>query len=209
MHGKLATETSPLLFDQDLNLVAVVGWEWSRVVPVQLMVPPDWLSGPYTWGSVLSFRVGYKHHVHSLCKAIKTRERELGLWPVLSTEWVPHRTSWHAAVVRALESTDSSYIHHAYWELIFERQVPIFPQGGLSDSEFEQKWKSRDNEEQAPRVRAFIEASEERRNFLKKKVQEQLRLFEAEKEYYKFPRARRIAKCGMLKTLGLLDDEKQ
>lgn len=38
---------SPLLFDKDYNPAGIVDWEWSRVVPVQFMVPPVWLSGSH------------------------------------------------------------------------------------------------------------------------------------------------------------------
>ncbi|KAH0548278.1 hypothetical protein GP486_008019 [Trichoglossum hirsutum] len=31
--------------DDDLNIVGVIDWEWGRIVPVQLFIPPTWLTG--------------------------------------------------------------------------------------------------------------------------------------------------------------------
>ena len=38
MHGDLDIQN--LLWDDDLNLVAVLDWEWSSVIPLQFLVPP-------------------------------------------------------------------------------------------------------------------------------------------------------------------------
>lgn len=43
MHGDMENAMSNLLFDKDYNLMGVVDWEWSRVIPAQLMVPLIWL----------------------------------------------------------------------------------------------------------------------------------------------------------------------
>ncbi|KAM5380828.1 hypothetical protein ACJZ2D_003352 [Fusarium nematophilum] len=40
MHGDVLMLMSKLLFDDDLNLVAVLDWEWSFVIPAQMLVPP-------------------------------------------------------------------------------------------------------------------------------------------------------------------------
>ncbi|OAA42570.1 phosphotransferase enzyme family protein [Metarhizium rileyi] len=42
IHGDL--HLSNLLFDEDMRIMGVLDWEWSRVVPVQYFAPPLWLS---------------------------------------------------------------------------------------------------------------------------------------------------------------------
>lgn len=79
-----------------------------------------------------------------------------------------------------------------YGELVFQKTVPR-PRNA-TDEELEKRL----DDEVIPRVRAFIDASEERQAFLEKKVQEQLAYFEAEKEHYGWETARRITKSYSL-----------
>jgi hypothetical protein len=82
-----------LLFDEDYNLVGVVDWEWSRVVPAQLMVPPIWLLGSNV-EFVLIAQTAYKIQVRYLRAAVQEREKALSLPPRLSEEWAPLET-WY------------------------------------------------------------------------------------------------------------------
>jgi hypothetical protein len=80
-----------------------------------------------------------------------------------------------------------NYPEHAfpvYWDLIFKKVVP------RTCGATEEEDKERDEKEVFPRIRAFIQASEERQGFLEKKIREQLEFFEVEKEHYgyKWPR---------------------
>ncbi len=84
---------SNLLFDKDYNLVGVVDWEWSRVVPLQFMVPPIWLNASHL-EFVLLIQENYSKQVGYLRAAIQEREEALGLPPRLSTEWAPLET-WY------------------------------------------------------------------------------------------------------------------
>ncbi|KMU92260.1 hypothetical protein CIHG_10105 [Coccidioides immitis H538.4] len=43
MHGDL--RSANILVDDDLNIVSVLDWEWSHTIPLQMFVPPPWLSG--------------------------------------------------------------------------------------------------------------------------------------------------------------------
>jgi thiamine kinase-like enzyme len=82
-----------LLFDKDYNLVGVVDWEWSRVVPAQLMVPPVWLTASQLeW--VIITQNSYNKQVAYLRAAVQESERALGVPPRLSTEWESHET-WY------------------------------------------------------------------------------------------------------------------
>lgn len=47
MHGDLNLHGDNLIWDDDLNLRAVIDWEWSHSVPVQCFIPPAWLNGFY------------------------------------------------------------------------------------------------------------------------------------------------------------------
>jgi hypothetical protein len=82
-----------ILFNDDYNLVAVLDWEWSRVVPAQLMVPPIWLTGCQVDG-VLLVHNAYNTKVGHLRAAVQEREKALGLPPRLSAEWAPLETWW-------------------------------------------------------------------------------------------------------------------
>ena len=79
---------SNLLFDKDSNLVGIVDWEWSRLVPVQFMVPPIWLMASQL-DFVLVLQEDYNRQVGYLRAAIQGLEEALGLPPRLSTEWAP------------------------------------------------------------------------------------------------------------------------
>lgn len=79
---------SNLLFDKYYNLVGIVDWEWSRVVPVQFMVPPIWLNASQL-EFVLLIQEDYNKQVGYLRAAIQEHEKALGLPPRLSTEWAP------------------------------------------------------------------------------------------------------------------------
>jgi hypothetical protein len=204
MHGKLLeSETNPLLFDKNFKLVAVVGWEWSRIVPAQLMTPPSWLCGRYQLSMVLILQhYEYKQQVRRLRRAVKRRERALGLRPLLSREWAPLRNWCHTAIVLALNSGD--LIPSVYWDLVFETLVPSVLDHDAPDWESKEKSRGRYNEEYIPRIRAFMEADEERQTFLKRKIQEQLEYFEDERKYYDNKGKRRVVRDEVAESLNLL-----
>lgn len=75
-----------------------------------------------------------------------------------------------------------------YWDLIFRKLVPRL-RGATQEQRDQQHEK-----EVVPRIKAFMEASEERRAFLERKIREQLEYFEAEKEHYGYKAPCRIVK---------------
>jgi hypothetical protein len=75
-----------------------------------------------------------------------------------------------------------------YWDLVFRKLVPR-----LRGATQEQRDKQHE-EEVVPRIKAFMEASEQRRAFLEKKIREQLEYFQAEKEHYGNKTTRQIIK---------------
>jgi hypothetical protein len=80
-----------LLFDDNHNLVGVVDWEWSRVVPAQFLVPPIWLTGSALEGA-LFWHDAYNHRVGQLVSVVREHEKKLNLPPLLSKEWAPMET---------------------------------------------------------------------------------------------------------------------
>jgi hypothetical protein len=76
MHGDILMLMSNLLFDEDLNLVGVLDWEWSYTVPAQMLVPPVWLTGGGPEWMLTGRRLFYDE-VGRLATVI--RDRELAL----------------------------------------------------------------------------------------------------------------------------------
>lgn len=182
MHGDITQHTNNLLFDKDVNLVGILDWEWSYVVPVQLLVPPVWLTGSsFDW--MMLMRKRHNEEVKHLAAAIRDREKALQAPPLLSQEWAKMETWCHTAVAVALLNPDA--IHDVYWYFLFYELVEPAP-APAKLREFYEKFIS-------PRLAAFME-SPERRVLLARKQQEQIQFFEEEKEYFHFPCARQIIK---------------
>jgi hypothetical protein len=72
MHGDF--RRSNIMVDQNLNITAVIDWEWSRTTPVQLFMPPAWLRGCEVDG-LLSFRgIRYMDELSKFRNIVKTME---------------------------------------------------------------------------------------------------------------------------------------
>ncbi|KAJ4196200.1 hypothetical protein NW759_016418 [Fusarium solani] len=180
MHGDMLMLMSNLLFDDDLTLVAVLDWEWSFVVPAQMLVPPVWLSGGDTSWMLAGANLFYKE-VRGLVAAVRDRERALQAPPRLSQEWAKLEKWCHTAVVVALLSPDLTY--DAYWDLIFYEAEEPKPED--PDFDFREFYM----EAIHPRLTVFMEAPE-RKALLARKEEEQRRFFEDEKEYFNNPDVR-------------------
>lgn len=62
MHGDLRPPN--IILDGKFDIVAVIDWEWSRIVPLQLFVPPTWLTAQEVRGICSSLHL--IHHSLSL-----------------------------------------------------------------------------------------------------------------------------------------------
>lgn len=91
VHGDMDIVIGNVLFDQDYKLVGVLDWEWSRVVPAQLMMPPIWLNAGNIEFVMLA-KHAYCTQVAYLRQAVQEREKALGLPPLLSTQWAALET---------------------------------------------------------------------------------------------------------------------
>ncbi|KAK4141480.1 uncharacterized protein C8A04DRAFT_39090 [Dichotomopilus funicola] len=125
---------------------------------------------------VLLIQDNYNKQVGYLRAAVQEIEEASRLPPSLSTEWEPLVGWCHGAIAIGLNYPEHAYL--VYWDPIFRKLVPK-----LRRSTEEQRDQQHEREV-VPRVREFIEASNERRAFLEKKIQEQLQYFEAEKQHY-------------------------
>ncbi|KAK4031407.1 hypothetical protein C8A01DRAFT_51498 [Parachaetomium inaequale] len=132
---------------------------------------------------VLLIQEDYNKQVGYLRAAIQELEKALGLLPYLSTEWAPLEK---CAIAIGLNYPEHAYL--VYWDLIFRKLVPRL-RGATQEQRDQQHEK-----EVVPRIKAFMDASEERQAFLERKIQEQLEYFEAEKEHYGYKAPRRIVK---------------
>ncbi|KAJ4321994.1 hypothetical protein N0V84_005041 [Fusarium piperis] len=118
-HGDMALHGSNLLWDEKLNLVAVIDWEWCHTVPASCFVPPAWLTGffPDPIRQMCLLRHLHLAHIMALRKTIAER------WPQspLAEEWkhLPHHP--YCATVLALlypETVDGFFwdffMYHLY-----------------------------------------------------------------------------------------------
>ncbi|TWU77195.1 hypothetical protein ED733_008610 [Metarhizium rileyi] len=115
IHGDL--HLSNLLFDEDMRIMGVLDWEWSRVVPVQYFAPPLWLSerdtvqlaGPHSWELFL------REPLADFLPVVKTREEELFGDHLLHDEWTGRTQNAEPLVANALENwTDVDWFVHRY-----------------------------------------------------------------------------------------------
>lgn len=181
MHGDMSMLVTNLLFDEDLNLVGVLDWEWSCVVPAQMLVPPVWLTGGGPEWMLLGTNL-FCTEVGRLVAAIRDRERALQVPPRLSQEWAKMETRCHTAVVMALLSPDLTY--RVYWDLVFYEVEEPRPEP--------EDYRKFYMEAIHPRLTAFMEPPE-RKALLARKEEEQRRFFEEEKEHYNNPCVRQLA----------------
>ncbi|KAK0621928.1 phosphotransferase enzyme family-domain-containing protein [Bombardia bombarda] len=105
-----------LMVDDDLDIVAVLDWEWSLVVPLQFFSPPTWLTNQPV--SALTLEFPYIEYVEKLDEFRDiVRERELARYgnELLSKEWAHVHENGGVMVSSALESwTDIDFVSGWY-----------------------------------------------------------------------------------------------
>jgi hypothetical protein len=68
---------SNILVDQDMNTTAVLDWEWSRTVLVQMFVPPTWLTGSDIHGVLGLWSILYIEDLAMFRDIVKVKEEEM------------------------------------------------------------------------------------------------------------------------------------
>ncbi|KAG8425780.1 hypothetical protein J3459_009700 [Metarhizium acridum] len=161
VHGDLGIQN--LLWDDDLNLVAVLDWEWSSVMPLQFLVPPPWLNGQ-TIGALCHGQLLYNSQVGIFCDIVRHQEKVLGCSPLLSDEWDRRKDWCHTLVVCALLRPE--YVFDVYWSFISYTVVGFQP----LTSEQIKKYKKITSQQLA----LFMENDDRKAFFLRKKEEQKV-----------------------------------
>lgn len=139
-----------LLVDDDMNIKAVLDWEWSRVVPLQYFIPPLWFGIPDT--TLLAHKFVYQDyltHFDRFLEIARDREQAMFAEAKLADEWEIAKRDSGFLVANALENwTDMDWFAFRY--------VNLWRYGGRSDLQ--------------ARVKAFIEEDPARRSLIASKV---------------------------------------
>jgi hypothetical protein len=113
-HGDL--EPFNLIVNDNMDMVIVLDWEWSRVVPLQFLKPPLWLKNPDT--TKLAWNFVYQDYLKSLdqfLETVRSREREKYGNELLSNEWAKAKKDSGFLVANALENwTDIDWFANRY-----------------------------------------------------------------------------------------------
>ncbi|KPM34283.1 hypothetical protein AK830_g12291 [Neonectria ditissima] len=114
VHGDL--EPFNLIVDDDMNVISLLDWEWSRVVPRQFFKPPLWLKNPDT--TKLAYNFVYQDYLQrfdQFLAILRIREREKYGNELLSDEWAEAKVDSGFLVANALENwTDMDWFAFRY-----------------------------------------------------------------------------------------------
>lgn len=150
VHGDL--ELHNLIVNDNMEIVSLLDWEWSRVVPVQFFKPPLWLKYPSTAAQANNFvHLDYLKTFDQFLEIVRTLEREKYGNELLSNEWEKAKENSGFLVANALENwTDIDWLAARYIN-----------------------WKCyRDKGDLAERIKAFMESSPAHRPFIERKLRE-------------------------------------
>lgn len=119
VHGDL--ELHNLLVNEDGDILSVLDWEWSRVVPLQFFKPPLWLGNSDTTNLAYNFMYqDYTKKFNQLLDTIRIREKQRYGDTMLADEWAVAKADSGFLVANALENwTDMDWFAHRYinWKL--------------------------------------------------------------------------------------------
>jgi hypothetical protein len=68
---------SNIVVDQNMNIIGVLDWEWSRTVPVQIFVPPAWLRGGDIYNLLGLGGILYIDELARFRDVVKAREKDI------------------------------------------------------------------------------------------------------------------------------------
>ncbi|KAB5545679.1 hypothetical protein GE09DRAFT_1132001 [Coniochaeta sp. 2T2.1] len=105
-----------LIVNEDMTIVSVLDWEWSRVVPRQFFIPPLWLGIPNTIN--LAYDFVYKDYLkrfQRLLDLVRTRELDMYGQSLLADEWAAAMVDSGFLVANAFENwTDMDWFAHRF-----------------------------------------------------------------------------------------------
>lgn len=132
MHGDMALHGSNLLWDEKLNLVAVIDWEWCHTVPASCFIPPTWLKGffPNPIRQMCIFGIFYSIEIKSFCDPIAKRSQQCFPQSRLAEEWkkLPHEP--YLSVLLGLLYPET--ISEIFWDFMMH-QIYTRPQNEVAD----------------------------------------------------------------------------
>ena len=152
VHGDL--EHFNLLVDQDMSIVGLLDWEWSRIVPRQFFIPPLWLDKLDT--TYLAFKYFYETYLeekfHPLLDIVRSRELERFGETLLADEWTEAKNKSGFLTASALENhTEADWFACRYIQ--------------------RQRFRCEDKEQIAHRIEQFME-DPTRRAFIAAKIED-------------------------------------
>lgn len=152
VHGDL--EPFNLIVNDNLDVVSVLDWEWSRVVPLQFFNPPLWFGVPDTTKLAYSFVYrDYLSRFHRFLAIVRSREEQLFDNVLLAEEWAKAEAHRGFLVANALENwTDMDWFAFRY--------INLKCYGGKRDL--------------SARVKAYIEEDPARHELIRRKVAERI-----------------------------------
>ncbi|EGX88312.1 Protein kinase-like domain [Cordyceps militaris CM01] len=113
VHGDL--QLSNLMLDDDARVIGVLDWEWSRIVPLQFLTPPLWLSGTdfVQLGHPNSWCLFHMKQLADFLRILKVQEDKMFQNSTLYDEWSGRTENAEPLVANALESwTDMELFAH-------------------------------------------------------------------------------------------------
>lgn len=157
VHGDL--QPFNLLVNDKMDIVSVLDWEWSRVVPCQYFTPPLWLKNPDT--TKLAYNFVYQDFLERfehLQDIVRSREQQRYGNEKLFSEWAKAKTDSGFLVANALENwTDIDWFAFRYINWKCYKGQPDLRE----------------------RVSAFIEEKPARKSFVQRKLRQGME-YEAE-----------------------------
>ncbi|OAA38101.1 phosphotransferase enzyme family protein [Metarhizium rileyi] len=115
VHGDMGPHN--ILVDDDMNIMAVIDWEWSRVVPVQFFTPPLWLTcrSTVSLSAPSSYRLYLMTALSDFLGVVKAQELAACGNDLLSGEWAARKEDGGPLVANALENwTDIDWFAYRY-----------------------------------------------------------------------------------------------
>jgi hypothetical protein len=164
IHGDLRLSNIIVREREDPTIMAIIDWEWSRIVPAQLLVPPTWLTGHELDGICQYFqRQKYIHELIKLREVVKLREGNSSASkdPSLSKLWSGIED--HGSFLIAGSLLCSTYIDVVYTEYLDH--------------------KHQDNADLPGRAKKFISAKKGYKDLVDKKVADRIRYLEELKSH--------------------------
>lgn len=125
VHGDLNPYN--LMVNENLDIVALLDWEWSRVIPLQFFMPPTWLTNRETnalaWPSLYSL---YVDELDKFRAAVSVRELKIFGEQLLSNDWARVHENGSILVQAALENwTDIDYFAARYLDKVLYKRKDL------------------------------------------------------------------------------------